>query len=342
MMNSIRAFAIALTLLGLSDVAGAGVDHGLPRDNDAEESVARMFEAASHGDQRSLLTAAREVVSSGFGAIEPLYENLADRSATEIIWALKCLKQMGERAGKRALVDLCAHENPRVRQEALISGAILLRAEILPACFKAATDENVRVRRRAIDGLVSLDADHSDCIDVGFAGILERDFWISAQALKLLQAVPMPKKGQNDPVASRTVKLVTRMSDQTAERLFGLVAQRRSKNAARLVKVALDDGNDASKVGALAMATRMRKIDVNARARELLRLSATSVRRAAISYLAARKDQEAVDGLIDVLDEPRIDGKLRDDTAVALRRITGKLFGFDVSAWREYALGESQ
>lgn len=324
-----RAAAAAVLL------AAGAVPGQAPAGDPALLAVRRLFEAAGGGVEAALMKAAEAVVAQGAAAVAPLTEGLAKRPGAAIVWALKCLREIDAGTGAVSLSGLADHPEPAVRAESLLAGAALIGRDFLPVVRAAARDKETPVRRRAYDALLLIASPDPETLALVAGGLIEDDFWIASCVWRFFDVVPKPADGGSDPVIPALGSVAERVADAHAAPVFSFLAARGGAAAHPYVVQALRSRRPAILAGALTAAGTLRIQEAFDTAAATLDSRDRASALAALECLSQLKHPRSVPLLVDLLDSTR-DQERKDAVAVALRKITGRTFGFDTAAWRKW------
>lgn len=325
-----------LTICVLSVVVGAQ-----DTESAAQNAVQKLLKSAAGGAaEESLREEAQAVVALGADATTAfLLEGLMDRSEGEIIWSLRCLRNLQRTPNAADLEALLVDDREALRVEAL--HLLKDRAEETHRglFLRATRDKSQEVRRRGYDGLVRLGVVDEATVHAAVEGLTSNDFWISSRCIALMKRAPAPRKvgrKERDAVSEALQDALPRLAGPNVAQAFTLAAQRSQSAASRLFEDALKERREGPRLAALAAITRLRMRGHEKAIRTLIPDRNPEVRAAAAGCAAALGDRGAVVPLIDRLDQEREEAT-RAAIAIALRRITGQGHGYDTRAWREWA-----
>jgi HEAT repeat protein len=305
--------------------------------NEVDDALTKMFSAAKAGDDQAAVDAATTVVAFGESAAPRLVSSLTtpNRTASEIAWALRCLKVLRSPLAKDPAFALCGHASAEVRGEAILTAAAVGGDAAVTLMLKLAGDPDAMVRRRAFDGLLQSDSTASEIIPVAARGILDPDTWVVIDAVQILDRFPVPADFSKDKVVEAVGAGVGRLEDHNAAAVFDFLVRRAGIQCGPILHRALDLKNTEVVVQALDAAGRVRLVSAITKISRLAKGSDRRVAKAAIECLSKINEAPSVPFLIDMLDGAR-DAEMIDAIAVALRGMTGMLHGTDVIAWRKW------
>jgi HEAT repeat protein len=302
-----------------------------------DDAILALFRAARAGNDTATTQAATTLVSFGPAAASSLARSLSDRSPQELVWALRCLREIGSDAVRDTVFGLCAHTDPMVRTDAVIASAMLGKAAAVPYLQRAAADPDDTVRRRAFDGILEHGCQADGTLVIAVNGVVDKDFWVVLQAFQILDCQRKPERGP-DRVVTELARIVSRLDERNAEAYFDFLVRRAGADCAPVIEPALGATQPCVVIAALRAAGRLRLAAARLPATKLAKGSDIPVSVAAIDTVAQINDHDSLPALVDLLERARHTQQI-DALAVALRRMTSRLYGTDVALWRKYLAG---
>lgn len=322
---------------GLAAMVSIGAASAQRDDGKAKAAVEKLFAAARSGKEAAVLTAAEALVRLGSVGTPLLLEGLEGRTAPEILIGLRCLRELDGLPEQARVVALFAHPNGAVRAEVLGIARTKLGAEGLPLYLEGAKDQEVTVRRRAYDGLVAHRPDDALVPALAAAALSDPDFWLVDRGFALLEGT-QPKT----PKAAAALLAAVEgglggMDGETLSRLFAWMVDRHPEPSRKVVVKAIGHAKPEVAIAALRAASTLRLGEAEKPALAQLKSGRRSaeVATAAAVLLGDLGAKGACASLVTALESGATPG-LKDAAAVALRKITGQLLGFDVAAWKRY------
>jgi HEAT repeat protein len=303
-----------------------------------DDAILALFTAARAGNETATTQAASVVVSFGPAAAASLARSLSDRTPQELVWALRCLREIGSDTVKDTVFGLCSHSDAAVRADAVIASGMLGKSAAVPFLQRAAADPDDTVRRRAYDGLIEYGCQADGTLVIGVNGVVAKDFWVVLQAFQILDGQKKPERGA-DRVVVELAKVVGKLDDRNAEACFDFLVRRAGADCGPVVESALGASQRCVVIAALRAAGRLRLASARLPATKLAKNSEIPVSIVAIDCVAQINDPDSLPALVDLL-ERATDPLQVDAVAVALRRMTSRLYGTDVSLWRKYLAGK--
>lgn len=323
------AFIVALALA--ASPASAGASGGI------EDAILALFRAARAGNDVATAQAATALVAFGPSAAATLSRSMSDRTAPELVWALRCLREIGSDAVKETVFTLCSHSDPGVRADAVSASWTLGKSASVPFLQRAASDPDDTVRRRAFDGLIEYGCQADGTLAIAVNGVVDKDFWVVLQAFQILDCQRKPERGP-DRVMVELAKIVPRLDERNADACFDFFVRRAGADAGPVVEAALKSEKRCVLLSAIKAAGRLRLAAAKAEATRLAGKPDLAISVAAIDCLSLINDPDSVPILVELLDRAREPERL-DALCVALRRMTGRLYGANVCCWRKYLDG---
>jgi hypothetical protein len=305
-----------------------------------EDAILALFRAARAGNDTVTMQAAASVAAFGPQAASGLVRSLGDRSPAELVWALRCLREIGSDVAKEPAFALCAHADAAVRAEAVWASATLGGTSSVTFLQRSASDPDDIVRRRAFDGLLEYGCQADGTMPIAAKGVIDKDFWVVLQAFQILDHQKKPERGV-DPVLVELSKYVSRLDDRNADACFDFFVRRGGPDCGTIVEAALSSKQPCVVVAALKAAARLRHAPALRLATRLAGDADVKIAVAAIDCLSEINDPDSVVVLVDLLERVR-DEERTDAIAVALRRMTSRLYGTDVALWRKYLAKQQQ
>jgi HEAT repeat protein len=303
--------------------------------NEVDDAVARLLVAARAGNDQNAAEAASSVIGFGDSAVSKLLDGISARTPSEIAWSLRCLRAIRTSRARDVAFAMCAHAYASVRAEAAILAGTIGGEAAVPLLIKASADRDATVRRRAFDGLVQTGSVAPELVAVATQGILDADTWIVVDSVMILDRIPASPDISGDRVLAAVSAAVGRLDDHNAAATLDLVVRRAGIHSGPLLMKALDAKKPAVVVEALDAAARLRLASAVPKVSRLAKSSDRRLAKAAIDCLARINDSSTIGFLVDLLEGAK-DAELMDAIAVALRKMTGQLFGTDVSGWRKW------
>jgi HEAT repeat protein len=328
------AATLVLALALAASAARAGTTGGL------DDAIAALFRAVRAGDEVATTQAASALVARGPAGASELAKSLADRTPAELVWALRCLREIGSDAVKETAFTLCSHENALVRADAVTTAYVLGKASAVPVLQRAAADADDTVRRRAFDGILEYGSQAPGTLAVAVNGVVDKDFWVVLQAFQILDCQKKPEGGP-DRVLVELSKLVGKLDERNSEAYFDFLVRRGGNDGGPVIVSALEAARPCVVVSALKAAGRLRLAEATQRATRLAGSSDSATSVAAIDCLSHVNDPETVPILVDLLERVK-DPERIEALCVALRRMTSRLYGADVALWRKYLAGQAK
>ncbi|MAG57974.1 MAG: hypothetical protein CMJ83_16945 [Planctomycetes bacterium] len=278
----------------------------------------------------------RRVAKFGEAAVTPLIAAL--ETSTEprrTILALRALKSIRSPRSASAVLALCTKEPAEVRAEAIATACNIPGANLAPVLPEAIRASDLQVRRRAWDGVRTLSGKElRPFLAAAVMGVADPDFWIRGRCLRILSEAP-PTDGSRDPLIRTVPRVLGKLDRAAAIALFRVIARVRTKDLDGVASIALTLGSVHAKVAAFAAAADLATSTHVPLARELCRDGDPDLAKAAVGYLARRRDVKSIPMLVGLLESSR-EKSVREASAVALRRLSGRTFGYDVQQWREW------
>lgn len=324
------AIALALVLVPASSCLGQD-----PPEVKPAELVRNLLDLVrTKADERRIHSAADRVVAAGAAAETALLERIQERSHSEILWTLRALKNIPVEAGKPIVLSLASHGNADIRAEALGIGAQQFPESFASLFAQRAADPDPEVRKAAYNGLAAIEP-RSEHLPVIIDGLVSNDFWIAMQAEQILARWPAPAQDEPDPLASGLHRVIARMQPSRVIPLLHIVKMRGSREFDSLLLQGSEKGSDDLRASLLKAAATHRSRALMERARNnLLIPTPPSVKIESLAYLAVLKDDSNLPAMAGLL--TAADPKVREQAAIALRRITGQVFGYDAAAWQRW------
>ena len=326
---SMRALALILVLDSVALSSPATGPDGI------DDAITALYAKVRSGDDAAAAKAAATLASFGGSAASRLAASAADRTPPEIVWALRCLRAIGSTDGRDLAFGLCSHGNAGVRAEAVWTTSELGQETGVTLLLQAASDADAIVRRRAFDGILAHGIRAAGATEVASKGILDVDFWVVLQAFQILDQQPRVPEGSRDKVVVALGRLVPQLEERNAAAAFDLLVRRAGMACGPMIETGLDVTREAVVMAALHAARQLRLATVVLRVQSLAKGSNPLIAKAAIQTLASINDPNSVAFLVDLLASSREPGRV-DAIAVALRTMTGRLYGTDVEKWRKY------
>lgn len=301
---------------------------------EAARAVAEFLEAAKAVKAANIEALADRVVALGSLATGPLLKDLSERSPRQLTWILKILRNLEAKDLRAEILPLTAHPDGDVRAEALRT-ALEVRPDLCTeAVISLAKDKHLEARKVAYNGFLVVPADDR-FLPLLFDGLRDKDFWCALQAQRGLAMWPEPKKGELDPIIGGLHRNIGHLPGTTALQMIDIVKQRRDSNIDELLITGMGRGTDEVKVALLEAAIQHRsKAIVKQASDHLLLRSAPELVVASLRYLGSCKYEGSLATMADLLGSGN--KSIRDAAAVALRTITGQLFGYDQDKWSRW------
>jgi HEAT repeat protein len=300
-----------------------------------DDAITALFLAARAGDDQAAEKAAGALVTFREAAASKLALSVGGRTPQELVWALRCLREIGTPDGRNIAFALCSHEKAEVRIEAVFATNMLGGDAALPYLIQAAGDSDATVRRRAYDGITAHGTGSAEELEVGLKGVLDPDFWVLNQAFLILDKQPRPPEGGKDKLMAGLARIVPQLDERNAAATFDLLVRHCGEHCAPIIETAFGAKRVEVAIAALGAAGELRLGSVVRKVCGLASQRDVVVSKAAIECLARINDPDSVEFLVDLLagaqDPVRVDA-----LALALRTMTGQLFGTDVEKWRRY------
>jgi HEAT repeat protein len=208
----------------------------------------------------------------------------------------------------------------------------------VPYLQRAAADPDATVRRRAFDGLIEFGCQADGTLAVAVNGVVDKDFWVVLQAFQILDCQRKPERGP-DRVMVELAKIVDRLDERNSDACFDFFVRRAGADAGPVVQAALKSEKRCVVLAALKAAGRLRLAGAKPEATRLAGKPDLAVAVAAIDCLSLINDPDTLPILVELLDRAREPERV-DALCVALRRMTSRLYGSDVSLWRKYLDGK--
>ena len=335
---------IALLILACALVTGwSPAQRATTQDKERNAETARravrgFFDAVRANKPKTSARRGKQVVDHGDLAVDPLLDGVRKRSAREIVYALRAMGYLKNARTRSTVLALCAHESADIRAEAVVAGCRAHPSAMGPVLDFAVADPHHMVRRRAYDGVLSMELQQrQEFIGIAFRGIVDSDFWVRSRALRIISgALPAPTgEGEVDPVIAGAQAVMPQLGKDSAVPLFRILAKIRTKAMPDLVETGLRTGSIDAQVAAFGAAADLRLRDHGGVALRLLSSRSVVLANSAAAYLGRIRDRKSVPMLVDRLESTRDKGR-REAIAVALRQITGRPFGYDVTRWRAW------
>jgi HEAT repeat protein len=324
---SCRAGLLVLALLLVAAPCAAGP-------SGVDDAILGLFRAAAAGNEPATMKAAQAVVAFGPEAASRIVESLPGRSSVEIVWALRCLREIGSENAAQTAFSLCSHGDAAVRADAVWAAWVLGGEAAVPHLQKAASDSDDVVRRRAFDGLLEHGALTAGTLQIAANGVTDKDFWVVMQAFQILDRQRKPERGP-DPVLVELAKIVSRLDERNSDAYFEFLVGRSGMDCGYVIEGALSSNRSCVVISALKAAGTLRLALVVTATSRLASCNDLPVALAAIEALSMIDRPESVPYLVDLLDRAKQPERL-DALSVALRRMTGRLYGAEVAKWRKY------
>jgi hypothetical protein len=331
-------------LIAAAAVLVAGAAHGAsPRDRGSRpgigESIEAMYAAVRAKDEAGAANAAAAIVRFGDEAAAAIVTSTTGRAPAELVWALRCLREIGPAAAKDTVISLCDHSSAEVRAEAVWTAHGLDAAAATPALLRAAGDGDATVRRRAFDGLAQSPTASraSGGLDVAVRGVVDADAWVILRAFEMLDHLPRGGEDGRTPdrVVEALARIVPELDDRNASAAVSTIVRRAGPRATPILVQALTAKRREVVIAALDGLGQVRASSALPAVHGLAGSADMDVAVAATKAIARTSEAASVPILVDLLEQAR-DPRRIDALAVALRTITGKLHGTDVAAWRKY------
>jgi hypothetical protein len=328
------AIFVGRTLFAVLFVLSSGGLAQAPAEESAVAGAVRTLLAAADGeDEQATNKAAKAVNALGEPAAAVLAGLPETTAPRRLVWALRCLRVHGSSVGRDFAAALTKHADASVRVEALVTAADLMGDAVAPLCLAATKDADTTVRRRAFDGLLLVAAETKEAGAAAAIGVMDADFWAADVAVRILFNQPAPKAGEPDVLSSAVAQSAPSASRDAALSVYAFLARRSPKAARTAVERGLSSDRPEIRIAAVRTIAELRADDLASRAAALASDSEFKVAKAAIETVATLNDPSTLESMIDLL-ETAPDKARREAVAVALRRMTGKLHGYDVAAWR--------
>ena len=313
-------------------VLGAPANSLAQEDSVVSRAIADLRSACAAQNDEKLQTASDAITGLGGAAKEALSLLTKTGTEAEICLALRCLRAI-DRSFDCGLEALLGHRAAAVRADAVVSLSMVHQEKAAPLLEKAFGDVDVMVQRRALDGLCEYAPHTPAAAEIIAAGLLSPDFWIGQRVLELLSQQDATRPGAVEALTRKLRGQLLRLRAGTAEKLYLQLAQTWGEASVPLIKAGLESSNDDAKWGALAAVEILKPENLFSPTLSLLDCRDERVHLRTVTVLGVYEDRRAFKGLVAALaaaDSPAV----RDAAAVALRRITGKLHGFDVGGWK--------
>ena len=320
-----------LTMLGLALMAmvPATAQSTSPQ-KAAEAAVKGFLKTAAAGDVDGLEKAAQAVIAVRAEALPLLEEGLHKRKPHEIVAILRLMRRMRAPGAAGTVLDLAAHRAAAVRAEVLVFCTLLDVPEIVPHLYRGTRDESVDVRRRAYDGLLKFEPRDQNALMAAVQGLFSRDFWIVGQAARFLATWPRPENGV-DPLVRALGDKIRALDVLSAAPVFAILSKRMGDEVLPLVLRGMKSSKDVVALQAIKTAVNLKLKGAHGELQQLCQGRGEAAV-AATRALGTLKVWKATPTLVKRL-SLTTNKKHREAIAVALRRITGKAFGYDSSKW---------
>ncbi|MFT7619996.1 MAG: HEAT repeat protein [Planctomycetota bacterium] len=330
-MKTLHALRSVIFSLTLSLLIATTLD---AQSSSMENHVNEMF-ANARSSSSGLLSSAKQVVSDGSMVTPFLLDGLQDRQPAEIVWALRCLKNLKDKSSGSVVIQLLKHEDETVRSEAILIAKVLYGKKLGSMVFDLTKDKSLSVRRRALDAAIELVPHDPRMVDLAFDSLADGDFWLMSRALRVLSKMQVKTPEDKLNLIERSLKIAPRLNGNVAEMFFAHLSRALAKDTRVVLERTLDRGRIGAKVAAFECAGKLRLREFLPKARKLIRASNRKIRTAAIRYTGMVKDKDSASLLIPLLDEfPP--GEMQTAVVIALRKISGQTIGFDSSKWRAW------
>lgn len=126
-----------------------------------------------------------------------------------------------------------------------------------------------------------------------------------------------------------------KLNPASAPTLFRWLRSRNGVSAKALIHECCSAKSPSLRSAAVVAASKSQMTEEIPRIRTFLSDRDPDLVRSSIEALAELKDRESLRTLVDLL-ESHPEPTVKDAAAVALRSLTGQLFGFDAAAWRTH------
>lgn len=303
------------------------------QENPAEDAVKELFQFARAKHSRTE-EAARKVVSLGEAASSYLCEDIDQRTDAEIVWGLKCLKNMSVTVDVARLVPLLAHDSGAVRAETLKTLQRHDAAALKSKIQSLLDDDELDVRRAAYDAAKAAASDHAELLQLALKGVQERDFWIATRSVRMLGRIQLQSKEDRRSLLKQAEQIAPKLMGSTAGMFFDFLARQLKEASASVIELTLESGTVDARLAALASASKQRFKKLAPLGRGYLDDDDLKLRLAAVRFASAVKDVHAAPKLIAMLSSTSKAEK--NSAVVALRKISGRSIGFEPAKWREW------
>ncbi|HYC79258.1 MAG TPA: HEAT repeat domain-containing protein [Planctomycetota bacterium] len=294
-----------------------------------------FFGAVRSGDDTAALRAASKLAEAGDAGVEALLDHAVGRDPTEIACALRWSADTGLPVAAKPAARFAVHDDAGVRASAIVCVAATAGPKEIALYVAATRDAAPEVRRRAYDALVEHALGAPETVAAGAEGMASDDSWLVMRGAALLQAAPAPPPGGVDPVMSALTAVAPRIRGGNAAAVLDVVGRRCGAAAAPVVVKLLAVEDLEAVIAALEAVARHGIAEAAPRVRALAEHDEPTVAAAAFRGLAAAPTPDATHFLVGRLEDAPTE-ELREAAAIALRRLTGKLFGRDVARWRRW------
>lgn len=307
-----------------------------PQDDTDAAAAVRAFFAGLTGEFEADARTAGTLVARGPDVIPPLLAGLGDRPLEEKLWGIRCLRELKARDATPVLLGFARSEDAALRREALAALARLGGEGTADVFLPLARDPDPEVRRRAFEALAAVRPLPEAAALAAAGALADPDYWVRLKAGDVIQALPAAPGSATGPLLDALGAALLAAGPDSAGRIVDFLVVRGAPVATKHLVAALTCPEPDVRRFAVSGLARLKAVDEVEAILPLLRADEPPVAIAALDALAKLRARTVLGKIIDILEASK-HPKVRDAAAVALRRITGKAWGFDIARWRAFA-----
>lgn len=253
----------------------------------------------------------------------------------ELAWTIRILNSEQSPDAPKLARSHTEDADAIVRAQALMTLAEMGSDQDAEAFLAHTDDEDLLARRRAYDGVLMFASQRAEAVRAAAVGLTAKDGWILERALLILTAQSPCTRASDDPVAKAIVSMLTEIEPSVAPAVFDVLLLRGSATGA--ITVGLRNGvSKPIMLAALNAAGTSKEQTAVARLKVLAIGRDPLIAARSVKVIGDIDGVRSLDWMIDRLETEK-DVSIRDEIAIALRKSTGKMIGFDVPAWRRHA-----